>query len=91
MTAIRYPVTEPHLDDNDRAHLLDAFDSGWISSQGPYLQSFERAFAEFAHAARCAAGINNPDLRHGVFLVGNALQRGAMRMAPSRRTSSPLK
>jgi hypothetical protein len=26
-----YPVTEPVLDGTDRAHLLDAFDSGWIS------------------------------------------------------------
>jgi perosamine synthetase len=47
MTSIRYPVTEPHLDDSDRSHLLDAFDSGWISSQGPYLEQFERGFAEF--------------------------------------------
>ena len=59
MTAIRFPVTEPHLDESDREHLLDAFDSGWISSQGPWLEQFERDFARFtgsAHALSVANG-----------------------------------
>ena len=47
MPSRSYPVTEPHLDDEDRKHLLAAFDSGWISSQGAYLGEFERAFAKF--------------------------------------------
>ena len=64
MTAIRYPVTEPHLDANDRSHLLDAFDSGWISSQGPYLEKFERNFAEFAGTAHALATCNGTTALH---------------------------
>ena len=64
MTAIRYPVTEPHLDENDRSHLLDAFDSGWISSQGPYLEKFERNFAEFAGTAHALATCNGTTALH---------------------------
>lgn len=40
-----YPVTEPVLDDTDRASLLEAFDTGWISSTGPHLVRFEADFA----------------------------------------------
>jgi perosamine synthetase len=40
-----YPVTEPVLDDTDRAMLLDAFDTGWVSSTGPHLKRFEAEFA----------------------------------------------
>jgi len=64
MTAIRFPVTEPHLDDNDRSHLIDAFDSGWISSQGPYLERFEREFAAFAGTAHALATCNGTTALH---------------------------
>ncbi len=64
MTAIRYPVTAPHLDDIDRSHLLDAFDSGWISSQGPYLERFERDFAAFAGTAHALATCNGTTALH---------------------------
>ena len=64
MTFIRYPVTEPHLDDSDRSHLLDAFDSGWISSQGPYLEKFERGFAEFVGSAHALATCNGTTALH---------------------------
>ena len=64
MTAIRYPVTEPHLDGSDREHLLDAFDSGWISSQGPYLEQFERGFATFAGTSHALATCNGTVALH---------------------------
>ncbi|MEU8300246.1 DegT/DnrJ/EryC1/StrS family aminotransferase [Micromonospora sp. NPDC048909] len=45
-----YPVARPCLSDLEERYLLDAYRSGWISSQGPYLQRFEGEFA-----ARCGA------------------------------------
>ncbi|MDQ8159146.1 MAG: DegT/DnrJ/EryC1/StrS family aminotransferase [Gemmatimonadota bacterium] len=71
MTAIRYPVTEPHLDENDRSHLLDAFDSGWISSQGPYLERFERDFAAFAGTAYALATCNGTTALHLALMALN--------------------
>jgi perosamine synthetase len=64
MTDIRYPVTEPHLDDGDREHLMDAFDSGWISSQGPYLERFEQRFARFAGTSAALATCNGTTALH---------------------------
>ncbi|MGK5519435.1 DegT/DnrJ/EryC1/StrS family aminotransferase [Micromonospora sp. URMC 107] len=46
----RYPVARPSLSDLEERYLLDAYRSGWISSQGPYLSRFEELFA-----GRCAA------------------------------------
>lgn len=64
MTDIRFPVTEPHLDERDREHLMDAFDSGWISSQGPYLDRFERQFAGFAGTSHALATCNGTTALH---------------------------
>lgn len=64
MTAIRFPVTEPHLDASDRAHLLDAFDSGWISSQGQYLDKFEQDFACFTGTSHALAVCNGTMALH---------------------------
>lgn len=59
-----YPVTEPHLDEKDRELFLDAFDSGWISSQGPYLAKFERAFADYVGAQHGLATCNGTAALH---------------------------
>jgi len=42
-----YPVAEPDLSSLEREYLMDAFDSGWISSLGEYITRFETSFAAF--------------------------------------------
>ncbi|MDZ4772695.1 MAG: DegT/DnrJ/EryC1/StrS family aminotransferase [Planctomycetota bacterium] len=64
-----YPVTEPHLDATDREHLLDAFDSGWISSQGPYLARFEHDFAQFCRTEHALATANGTVALHLALLA----------------------
>ncbi|MBL8857410.1 MAG: DegT/DnrJ/EryC1/StrS family aminotransferase [Planctomycetes bacterium] len=66
---IHYPVTEPDLDGNDREHLLAAFDSGWISSQGPYLAQFEADFARFTGTAHALAACNGTMALHLALLA----------------------
>ncbi|OGA14262.1 MAG: aminotransferase DegT [Betaproteobacteria bacterium RIFCSPHIGHO2_12_FULL_69_13] len=39
------PVNEPLLDGNERKYLLECLDTGWISSEGPFVERFEAAFA----------------------------------------------
>jgi perosamine synthetase len=39
------PVNQPLLDGNERKYLLECIDSGWISSEGPFVKRFEDAFA----------------------------------------------
>jgi len=38
-------VNEPLLDGNERKYLLECLDTGWISSEGPFVERFEHEFA----------------------------------------------
>jgi perosamine synthetase len=40
------PVNTPLLAGNERKYVLDCIDTGWISSEGPYIKKFEDALAE---------------------------------------------
>lgn len=39
------PVNEPLLDGNEKKYLLKCIETGWISSEGPFIQEFEQKFA----------------------------------------------
>lgn len=39
------PVNEPLLDGNEKEYLSECIDTGWISSEGPFVTRFEEAFA----------------------------------------------
>lgn len=39
------PVNEPLLDGNERKYVLECLDTGWISSEGPFIKQFEDKFA----------------------------------------------
>jgi perosamine synthetase len=40
------PVNTPLLDGNEKKYLIECIDSGWISSEGPFVAEFEKKFAE---------------------------------------------
>ena len=60
MTApARIPLSAPDIGLAERIRLLETFDAGWVSSAGPSVEAFERAFAEttgFAHATAVSSG-----------------------------------
>jgi perosamine synthetase len=39
------PVNEPLLDGNEKKYLMECIDTGWISSEGPFIKQFEEKFA----------------------------------------------
>lgn len=39
------PVNEPVLDGNEKKYLNECIDTGWISSEGPFIREFESRFA----------------------------------------------
>ncbi len=39
------PVNEPLLDGNEKKYLLECIETGWISSEGPFVKQFEQKFA----------------------------------------------
>ena len=39
------PVNEPLLDGNEKRYLAECIDTGWISSEGPFVRRLEQEFA----------------------------------------------
>jgi perosamine synthetase len=39
------PVNEPLLDGNEKKYLIECIETGWISSEGPFVRQFEEQFA----------------------------------------------
>jgi perosamine synthetase len=53
------PVNEPLLDGNEKKYLNECIDTGWISSEGPFIKRFEEEFAarvQRKHAIAVANG-----------------------------------
>ncbi|MBU1347699.1 MAG: aminotransferase class I/II-fold pyridoxal phosphate-dependent enzyme [Alphaproteobacteria bacterium] len=58
-TPSRIPLSAPDIGPAERARLLETFDAGWVSSAGPAVAAFERAFADavgLAHATAVSSG-----------------------------------
>lgn len=56
---IVYPVYKPYLCGNEKKYINQCLDSGWISSQGEYIEKFEEAFANYLgveYALSCSNG-----------------------------------
>lgn len=51
----RIYLSRPHMGDQERELLLDAFDSNWIAPLGPHVDAFEREFCEVTGAPHAAA------------------------------------
>ena len=60
------PVYRPLLGDRERRYLLEAFDSGWISSRGEFVRRFEQAFADFVGVPRAVSVCNGTAALHVV-------------------------
>jgi perosamine synthetase len=52
------PVCEPYLDGNELKYVNDAVRTGWISSSGKYVKTFEEAFADYC-GVKYAVGVCN--------------------------------
>jgi perosamine synthetase len=42
-----WPVNEPVFCGNEKKYLVECIDSGWISSEGPFVKRFEHEFADY--------------------------------------------
>jgi perosamine synthetase len=40
------PVNEPLFDGNEKKYLIECIDTGWVSSEGPFVKRFEKDFAK---------------------------------------------
>jgi len=60
---------EPEFGANDRAYVLDAIDSTFVSSVGPYVDRFEKGLADYTGAKRAIAVVNGTAALHIALLV----------------------
>jgi perosamine synthetase len=58
------PVAHPVLDGNEKKYVLECLESGWISSIGPFIGSFEESFARFCGATHAIACNNGTSALH---------------------------
>lgn len=52
------PISEPNLSIVERNYLIEAFDSGWISSQGRFVEEFENRFKHYVGSSHAVAVSN---------------------------------
>ena len=52
------PVNEPLLDGNEKRYLNECIDTGWISSEGPFVNEFEDKFARY-HGRKHGIAVTN--------------------------------
>lgn len=76
------PVNEPLLDGNEKKYLNECIDTGWISSEGPFIRRFEQEFAATI-GRRHAIAVANGSLALDAALVALELGAGAEVIMPS--------
>jgi perosamine synthetase len=69
------PVCEPFLNGNERTYVLEALETGWISSAGKYIPAFEQAFASTVGAKHAIAVSNGTTALH-LALVAMGIGKG---------------
>src|SRR5688572_27190731 len=76
------PVSQPTLSELERRYVNEALASGWVSSRGPFLERFEKAFAEAVGTRHCVALSNGTVALH-LALLAYGIQPGDEVIVPS--------
>jgi len=63
------PVAQPELHGNELAYVTDCIQSGWVSSQGKYVNKFEYEFSEYINATYTIAVSNGTVALHLALLA----------------------
>lgn len=64
------PLHAPRFEGNEEKYVLDAIQSGFVSTVGVHVQEFERRIAEFTGAKHAVATVNGTAALHAAMLVG---------------------
>lgn len=76
------PVNEPLLDGNEKKYLMECIDTGWISSEGPFVKRFEKEFISFIGRKRAIA-VSNGSVALDAAMIALNLKSGDEVLLPS--------
>lgn len=76
------PVNEPLLDGNEKKYLTECIETGWISSEGPFVNRFEKEFAAKV-GRKHAIAVANGSLALDAAMVALDLEPGSEVIMPS--------
>lgn len=76
------PVNRPDLSGNERRYLAECIDTGWISSEGPFVRGFEAAMAARTRRKHAVA-VSNGSLALDLALAALGLASGDEVILPS--------
>lgn len=76
------PVNEPLLDGNEKKYLIECIDTGWISSEGPFVKRFENEFSSSIGRKRAIA-VSNGSVALDAAMVALDLKSGDEVLLPS--------
>jgi len=82
------PVNTPLIDNHDINAVTDCVKSGWVSSQGPYIESFEKSFADFMNC-RHAISVANGSAALDIAIEALKLPKGSEVIIPNFTIFSP--
>ncbi len=69
------PVNEPLLDGNEKKYLSECIDTGWISSDGPFIKKFEESFSKKVNR-KFGIAVSNGSVAIDVAVVALNIQKG---------------
>jgi perosamine synthetase len=70
-----FPISQPSIGEKELEYVSDAVKSGWVSSIGKYIESFESAFATFC-GTKYALAVSNGTTALHLALVAAGVGRG---------------
>ncbi|MBO9591139.1 DegT/DnrJ/EryC1/StrS aminotransferase family protein [Devosia sp.] len=76
-----YPVNQPLIDGNELNYLKECIETGWISSEGPFVERFERDVAAYVGRAHSVAVTSGTAALHLAF--------DALRLPPGSEVIMP--
>jgi perosamine synthetase len=78
----RIPVAMPDLSGNEEKYVVEAVRSSWVSSKGPFVQRFEKEFAELC-GTRAAIGVCNGTVALHLAMLALDVREGDEVLVPS--------
>ena len=78
----RIPVAQPVLDGREFEYVKECFDTNWIASNGPFVERFERQFADYCGVKHAIAANNGTTALH-LALAGLGVGEGDEVIVPT--------